>query len=68
MRHHPSETSGYPPLVLSSPLTPAGKNPPDVTGAGFRYTILSTWPGEREYAIPLASNGTRLAAPSRVIP
>lgn len=35
-------------LVLIVPLTPLGKNPPEVTMAGFRYTMLSTEAAERE--------------------
>jgi len=49
-------------VVRTAPLTPDGKKPPLlVPVAPFRYTMLSTWLGDRTKAMPLASVGTRFA-------
>ncbi|MGY4542994.1 hypothetical protein ACVWY0_002920 [Arthrobacter sp. UYNi723] len=57
-----------PPLVLMVPLTPAGKNPPEVTSSGVRYAMFSTWAAVRLKASPLASVGTRLATAAVPMP
>jgi len=45
-------------------LTPAGKNPPEVTFLfGLRKTMFRTSPGVRLKAMLLLSVGTRLALP-----
>ena len=43
----PDAVGQFAALVLTSPFTPLGKNPPDVAALFVRYTMLSTWPGER---------------------